>query len=205
MQVFSRSLALTMFAAALMAPAMASAQGAASLEGFGGIGVSTLQSQPPSLGGRLTFELTPGIQVIGEAGRIGSVLPSLSSAVFSLAQTDLRASAFYGEAGVRVLAAPSAKVTPYGEASAGMARLSVSSPRLGTVGNAAASLALTLAGRNDPIAGVGGGLLVRTGPIVFDVGYRYKQLFTSDVMRAVLGFGEPLRTHQFRVGLGVRF
>lgn len=208
MHSLSRALAVTTFTAALTAPAIASAQGAASVEGFGGLGlgVSTVtQSQSPSLGGRLTFEVTPGIQVIGEAGRIGNVLPPLADAVFSLAQTDLRASAFYGEGGFRFLAAPHSKVSPYGEATAGIARLSVSSPKLGTIGNAAASIALTLAGRTEPVAGLGGGLLVRTGPVVFDFGYRYKQLFTDDVLRVALGFGEPLRTHQVRAGIGVRF
>jgi opacity protein-like surface antigen len=202
---FSRILSLAVFASALVTPAVASAQATGSIEGFGGIGVSSLQSQPPSLGGRVTFALTPAVQVIGEAGRIGSVLPSLSSAVFSLADTDLHATAFYGEAGVRLLAAPSSKITPYVEASAGIARLNITSPRLGAIGNAAASLALTFAGRNDPVAGLGAGFLVRTGPIVFDAGYRYKQLFTNEVLRDALGFGQPLRTHQFRVGLGVRF
>jgi opacity protein-like surface antigen len=201
----ARAIVAAVSTAVLFTPAWASAQEAASVEGFGGVGVDAWQSQPASLGGRLTFDLTPGVQLIGEAGRIGSVLPTLSSTVFSLADADLHASAFYGEGGVRFLAAPRAKVTPYGEASVGMARLSVSSPRFGTIGNAAAALALTLAGRNQPLAGVGGGVLLRTGPVVFDAGYRYKQLFTNEVVQAALGFGEPLRTHQFRVGLGFRF
>jgi hypothetical protein len=201
----ARSIVSSVCAAALLLPAVASAQEAASLEGFGGIGVNTLSSQPASLGGRLTFNLTPAVQLVGEAGRIGSVLPTLSSAVFSLADDDLRVSAFYGEGGVRFLASPRSAVTPYAEASFGIARLSVSSATFGPIGNAAASIGLALAGRNQPMAGLGGGVLLRAGPVVFDAGYRYKQLFTNQVVQTALGFGEPLRTHQFRAGFGFRF
>jgi opacity protein-like surface antigen len=193
------------FAAALLAPQAASAQGAASIGGFGGVTLSGLSAPPASLGGGVTFDLAPGVQVTGEVGRIGSVLPPLSSDLFSLTGLDIRASAFYGEAGVRLLAAPSAHVTPYGEASVGFSRLSVSSPQLGAAGNAATSIALGLAGRNAPLAGLGGGVLLRTGPVVVDLGYRYKQLFPNDVLRVALGFGQPLRTHQVRAGIGVRF
>jgi hypothetical protein len=193
------------FALACFAPAAASAQGAASLGGFGGITMSSLPSQPVSLGGNLSFELTPGVQITGEVGRLGNVLPLLPSELFSLTGLDVRASAFYGEAGVRLLAAPSSRLTPYGEASAGLARLSFSSPQFGALGNAATSIALSFAGRNAPVAGLGGGVLVRTGPVVFDLGYRYKQLFPNDVLRLALGFGQPLRTHQVRAGVSVRF
>ena len=207
MQKFScsRSVAATLFAAAMMAPAMAFAQGETAIGGFGGFTTNTLQSQRPSLGGTITFDVSRNVQVIGEAGRIGNVLPTLSNTVFTAAQTGLRVSAFYGEGGVRFLAAPSSKVTPYAEATAGMARVNVNSTHFGGVGNVVTSLALGLVGRNAPMAGVGGGLLVRGGPVVFDVGYRYKQLFADDLLQVALGFGQPLRAHQFRAGIGVRF
>jgi hypothetical protein len=57
----------------------------------------------PSLGGAVTFRIIPGIDIVGEAGRLGNVLPTMSSAAFSVAQTGLRASAFYGEAGAGAL------------------------------------------------------------------------------------------------------
>ena len=181
------------------------AQGRASIEGFGGLSLNTLQSPSPSLGGTVTFDLTPGLQIVGEAGRLGNVLPPLSSAAFSVSGTGLHASAFYGEAGARLVVAPSAVVSPYAEASGGIARLDVRSDRLGPVANAAVSLALGYVGRTTPMLGAGGGILLRGGPIVFDVGYRYKQLFANDVMRIALGFGQPLRTHEARIGVGVRF
>lgn len=43
---------------------------------FGGLSLNALQSQPPSLGGTVTFNALPGIQIVGEAGRIGNVLPT---------------------------------------------------------------------------------------------------------------------------------
>ncbi len=206
---FARSIAVTMCAAAMMTPAIAVAQSATSVSGFGGFTANALQSQRPSLGGTITFDVNRNVQVIGEAGRIGNVLPALSNTVFTAAQTGLRVSAFYGEGGVRFLAAPSSNVTPYAEATAGMARVDVSSTHFNThfggVGNVVTSLALGLVGRNAPMAGVGGGLLVRGGPVVFDVGYRYKQLFADDLLQVALGFGQPLRAHQFRAGIGVRF
>jgi len=189
----------------LAAPAAVLAQGAAAIEGFGGLSLSAPQSQSPSLGGTVTFSVVPGVQIVAEAGRIGNVLPSMSSALYSLARTDLRASALYGGGGVRFVLAPSAAVTPYVEASAGIARLDVRSGRLGPVANAVTSLALGLIGPTTPIGTAGGGLMVHGGPILFDAGYRYTELFANDIMRTVLGLGQPLRTHQVRFGVGVRF
>lgn len=183
------------------------AQERTSVEGFGGLSLNALQttSSSPSIGGTMTFDLTPAIAIVGEAGRLGNVLPTLSSTALTLAGTGVRASAFYGEGGVRLIAAPSAVVSPYAEATAGIARLDVRSDRLSPLANAATSIALGYVGRNTPTLGAGGGILLRGGPMVFDVGYRYKQLFANDVMRFALGFGQPLHTHQVRAGIGVRF
>ena len=183
------------------------AQERTSVEGFGGLSLNALAttSSTPSLGGTMTFNLTPAIAIVGEAGRLGNVLPTLSSTAFTLANTGVRASAFYGEGGVRLIAAPSSVVSPYAEATAGIARLDVRSDRLSPLANAATSIALGYVGRNTPTLGAGAGILLRGGPVVFDVGYRYKQLFANDVMRFALGFGQPLHTHQVRAGIGVRF
>ena len=206
MSAFLRSLAL--FGGVVMiAPSAAFAQNRASIEGFGGLSLTALQfgSSTPSMGGILTFDLAPGLQIVGEAGRLGNVLPVLSGAALSVARTGVRASALYGEAGARLVVAPSRAVTPYAEASAGMARLDVRSDRLGPVANTVTSLALGVVGRTAPTLGAGGGVLVRGGPVLVDVGYRYKQLFPNDVMRFALGFGQPLRAHEVRLGVGVRF
>ena len=56
-----------------------------------------------------------------------------------------------------------------------------------------------------PTLCAGGGILLRGGPMVFDIGYRYKQLFASDLTRLALGFGQPPHMHEARFGIGVRF
>jgi hypothetical protein len=191
----------------LIAPSVTVAQERASLEGFGGLSLNTMPSESiaPSIGGTLTFSVTPGIQIVGEAGRLGNVLPTLSDAAFSLSGTGFRVSALYGEAGVRLVRAPGSVVTPYVEGTGGMARLEARSDRFGSLANAAASVALGLLDRTTPTLGGGGGILLRGGPIMFDVGYRYKHLFADDIVRFGLGFGQQLHTHQARVGIGVRF
>jgi hypothetical protein len=194
--------------AVMIAPATATAQERASLEGFGGLSINGLPSASaplPSLGGAVTFSIIPGIDIVGEAGRLGNVLPTMSSAAFSAAQTGLHASALYGEAGARFVMAPTSVVTPYAEATAGVARLQLRSDQLGSMANAAISLAVGLVEGTTPMLGAGGGILLRGGPMVFDIGYRYKQLFASDLTRLALGFGQPLHTHEARFGIGVRF
>lgn len=201
-----RVFSIALLAALCLIPAAAFAQssGNSTVEGFGGLSLNGFETHSPSLGGTLTFTIVPGVQVVGEAGRLGNVLPTLADTIFTTARTDLRASAFYGEGGVRFIA-PKGAVAPYAEATAGIARLDISSARFGTIGNAVSDIALGLAGRTAPLAGVGGGVVLRGGPVVFDVGYRYKQLFPNAVVEAALGLGQPLRTHQVRAGIGVRF
>jgi opacity protein-like surface antigen len=198
---------LAIAGAMVCGPSIAVAQERASLEGFGGLSLNSVTSESftPSVGGTLTFNVTPAVQIIGEAGRLDNVLPTLSNAAFTAADLGLRVSAVYGEGGVRLLMAPGSAVTPYVEGTAGVARLGVSVDRFGAVGNAAATLALQFVDRTTPTLGAGGGLLLRGGPVVFDLGYRYKQLFANDILRIGLGFGQQLHTHQARVGFGVRF
>jgi hypothetical protein len=181
------------------------AAGDATVAGFGGLSLSDVTTQRPSLGGTITVPLVPQLHIVGEVGHLGNVLPTRADALFSLAQTGLYASAFYGEGGIRLLASPHSAVTPYGETTAGFARLDFGSDRLGTVGNIATSIAEGFIDRTMPIASVGGGLLLRGGPVVVDVGYRYKKLFASEPLEATLGLGEPLTAHQLRFGVGVRF
>ena len=202
-----RVVPLAIVAAMVCGPSRAVAQERASLEGFGGLSLNTLTSDSftPALGGTVTFNVAPGVQIIGEAGRLDNVLPTLSNAAFSAANVGLRVSALYGEGGVRLLMAPASHVTPYVEGTGGVARLGVSSDRFGPLGNAAATFALQFVDRTTPTLGAGGGLLLSAGPVVVDIGYRYKQLFANDILRIGLGFGQQLHTHQARVGFGIRF
>lgn len=193
---------------ACFAPGAAWAQGTAARDvgvigGFGGMSIDSASTATPHLGGTITVALTPNIHIVGEAGRLGNVLPSLSDSIFSLA--GVRASALYGEGGVRFVATPRSAVSPYAEATAGVARIGVSSDRLGTVGDLILPAAFSFMSRTGPVLGVGGGVLLRTGPMVFDVGYRYKQLYPPTAVEIALGLGQQLRSHQVRAGIGVRF
>jgi opacity protein-like surface antigen len=197
-----RVLGILVFLSAV--PVAAFAQGNSSIVGFGGFSLNGFESHSPSLGGTVTYSVIPPVQIVGEVGRLGNVLPTTADTLFSLARTGVAVSAFYGEGGVRVMA-PTGGIAPYAEATAGFARLDLTSDRLGTIGNVATGLALGFVGRTTPIASVGGGVLARGGPLVLDLGYRYKQLFADDVLQSVLGLGQPLHAHEVRAGLGVRF
>ena len=206
-QLFRFVPSLAIAGAMVCGPSVAVAQERTSLVGFGGLSFSSVTSDSfrPSVGGTLTFNITPAIEIMGEAGHLDNVLPTLSNAAFSAVDLGLRLSAFYGEGGARLLMAPGGPVTPYVEGTAGVARLGMSIDRFGSIGNAAATLALHFVDRTTPTVGAGGGVLLRGGPVVFDIGYRYKQLFANDILRIALGFGQQLHTHQARVGFGVRF
>ena len=192
-----------------LAPAMAGAQDrSASAVAFGGASLNSFSTSPSKIdfGVNVGKELTPNIQVIGEFGRIGDMLPSLSAGLLSsFTPYDVRVSAFYGEGGIRLLAAPDSGVNPYVEATAGIARLTPHLSGFGSSADAITSLGLNFLRTTDPILGVGGGLLLRGGPVVADVGYRYKQVAGHDSLASFLAVGQNLRTHQVRFGIGVRF
>ena len=60
---------LAIVGAMVCGPSIAIAQERASLEGFGGVSLNSLTSESftPSLGGTLTFNVAPAVQIIGEA------------------------------------------------------------------------------------------------------------------------------------------
>jgi hypothetical protein len=193
----------------LLSPRHSLAQG--SVDAFGGLAVdnvSTLgdaSSLPVDFGGRLSVEVIPPVHAIAEAGRLGNVLPAATTSLISLAPFDLRASAFYGEGGLRVLAAPRSTVTPYVEGTVGIARLDYDIAGLGSTADAVTLAALNLFSRTDPIAGLGAGMLLRGGPIQVDFGYRYKKIFADDLVGTLLAAGQRLDVHQVRMGFGLRF
>jgi hypothetical protein len=184
--------------------------GQTSLDGFGALPINQISSLgnsgfPLDFGGRVTFDLAPGVQVMGELGRLGNVLPSFVALPLSFVPGDLKVSAFYGEGGVRFLAAPHSAVSPYVEGTAGMAHLQFGIAGLGSTGDAIARAALNLVDTRDPMIGGGGGVLLHGGPIHVDIGYRYKRILANSVLSSVLGLGQQLDTHQMRFGVGVRF
>lgn len=190
-----------------LAPASAFAQDrTASLAAFGGMSPNSVSSSFTGIdfGVDVAKELTPNIQVVGEVGRIADMLPSLTSTLVSLTPYDVRVSAFYGEGGIRLLAAPGGGVNPYAEATAGIARLT---PHVSGFGAFDPFIegGLNLFRSTDPVLGLGGGVLLRGGPVVADLGYRYKQVAGADSLASLLGAGDRLRSHQLRFGIGVRF
>jgi hypothetical protein len=176
----------------------------AAVQAFGGLGVGSLTTTQSNFGGAVTGDLTPNIQVVGEAGRIGNVLPSTTQTLIGLGPVDFSVSAWYGQGGVRLTGGSSA-LRPYAEASAGIARLQ---PHLTGIGSgipaAIASAGLAFLNRTAPIASLGGGVTFEGGPFVADIGYRHRRVFSDSWMQA-LALGGSLSTNEVRVGFGVRF
>jgi hypothetical protein len=195
-------------AAFLVLPRASEAQ--TSLDGFGALPLNQLTSlgdsgSPVDFGGRVSFEFVPGVQAIGEFGRLGNVLPEVVALPLSFAPVDLRVSAFYGEGGVRLLAAPRSAVSPYVEGTAGVAHLRFGINGLGSRADVLTRAALNLIDTREPMLGAGGGLLIQGGPVHLDLGYRYKRILSDSLVNSILSVGQELQTHQVRFGVGVRF
>jgi hypothetical protein len=189
-------------------PARASAQ--TSIDGFGAVrmdNVSALTSGsfPVDFGGRVSFDIVPAIQVFGEFGQLGNVMPPLVETGLAFSSLGLTASAFYGEGGVRLVAAPHSAITPYVEGTAGVAHLRFGAAGLGSLSDALIRSALNLVDTRDPLFGAGGGILFQGGPVRFDVGYRYKYIQTNSALSSLLSIGQKMQSHQLRFGAGVRF
>jgi hypothetical protein len=202
-----RRTVLSFLLAVCLAPATALAQDrTASAVGFGGTSLNSFSTSASKVdfGFNVANELTPNIQVVGEFGRVGNMLPSLTSSLLAFTPYDVSVSAFYGEGGLRLLAAPGSGVSPYVEATAGIARLSPHVSGFGSTPDAILDLGLGFLRSTDPLLGVGGGFMLR-GPVVADVGYRYKQVAGGNSLVNLLGAGQNLRAHQVRFGIGVRF
>lgn len=192
----------------LIAPARSSAQ--TSLDAFGALPIDHIASlgdsgMPLDFGGRVSFDAMPAVQVFGEFGHLGNVMPPLVDVGLAFTRLNLTASAFYGEGGVRLVAAPHSAVTPYVEGTAGVAHLRFGASGFGSTTDAIVLAGLNLVDTRDPVFGFGGGLLMQGGPLRFDVGYRYKRIVANSALSAVMGAGQELQSHQIRFGAGVRF
>jgi hypothetical protein len=189
-------------------PSRAAAQTA--VGGFGSMPVNSLSSLdgasfPVDFGGRVSIGLVPGVEVLGEFGRIGNVMPATLAIPLAFTPFDVRVSAFYGEGGVRLLAAPRSAFSPYVEGTAGFAHLGFHVSGLSGTADAVTRAALQAFDQREPIAGLGGGVLLGLGPMQVDLGYRYKKIFSDSVFGTILGAGQGLASHQVRFGVGVRF
>jgi opacity protein-like surface antigen len=189
-------------------PSSASAQ--TSLSGFGALPVDHLSmlgdsGMPVDFGGGVSFEAVPGVQVFGEFGRLGNLMPNFIETGLAFTRIDLTASAFYGEGGVRLLAGSRSAVRPYVEGTAGVAHLRFGARGLNLATAALMRTALNLVDTRDPIFGAGGGVLMQAGPLQVDLGYRYKKIVTNSTLSDVIGVGQDMQSHQVRFGAGVRF
>src|SRR5258706_2096435 len=157
-----------------------------------------------NLRGRVAFNVVPGFQAVGEVGRIGNVLPALTTTVLGFSPYQVRASAIYAEGGLRTFAAPRSSVSPYVEATTGIAHLNVAIGGLSATTSDLINLGLAFTNRTSPVAGIGGGVMFRTGPMSFDIGYRYKKIFAKDLVASLLGAGQSLHSQQLAFGVGAR-
>jgi opacity protein-like surface antigen len=196
----------TVIACAL--PSVARAQdGNTSVQGFGGLTFGTSSvlgtSTASTFGGSIAAGLTPNIQIVGEVGRLSDIKPPLLD-LLDFTPFDLRVSAWYGEAGVRLIASPHSNVRPYAEATAGMARLNTGLSGFGGRTDAVLDAGLGFLNRTEPLLGVGGGVVLQGGPIALDIGYRYKKIMATGVASAI-NLRNDYQVNQVRIGLGFRF
>ncbi len=203
-----RRLMIVVAVAAVCAPpSVASAQEMhTEVQGFGGLtfGSSSFGSTSAStFGGRIAADLTPNIQIIGEGGRLSDIKAPVFD-VLGFTPVNLSVSAWYGEGGVRLATSHSA-VRPYFETTAGFARLT---PDIDGIDGPAYDIietGLTFLNRTEPMLGAGGGVLIQSGPLSVDLGYRYKKILAGGTTASALNGGDPYNINQVRVGVGVRF
>jgi hypothetical protein len=198
--------ALIVFAALSLVPLSASAQDRPSfIEGFGGVRMTSAPGVATSLGGTFGVALTPGVQAIGEVGRQSDVMPSTIASIVALSPVDFRISSFYGEGGVRFVTNPRGHLSGYGEALAGVTRLSASYGELSNARlDALLDIGLRFFNTTEPIAGVGGGVIIQGGPLVATVGYRFNRIFADESLMRLISGGR-FDVNEVRVGFGVRF
>lgn len=193
---------------AFAVPATARAQSGGEVQGFGGltVGTSTFGSAVSSgFGGRVGVGLTDNIQIVGEAGRLAGIQSPLFD-LLDFTDVGVRVNAFYGEGGVRFLgASPRSAVRPYGEATAGFAKLSAGISGPDGPAGALIDTALSLINTTRPMLGAGGGVLIQGGPVSLDLGYRYKKISAGNAILSALNAGKDYHINQVRVGVGFRF
>lgn len=197
----SMQTAVATLAIALVAPAAAHAQGG-QIQAFSGLTFGNVTSSS-TVGGQFAVPLSDNLHVIGEAGRMNDVMPSLFSTIVDFTPIDLRVSAWYGEAGIRLIGSSRRAVRPYGEATAGFARMSTGVAGAGSF-DPLVNGALGLFNRTEPMLGLGTGVMLHGGPLVLDLGYRYKMIRAGDSLQALLTGGD-VNVSQVRVGVGFRF
>jgi opacity protein-like surface antigen len=203
----SRVAIVVAVAGILALPASAWAQGGQATA-FGGVTFGDVATSS-TFGGNVAVPLVDNVQIVLEGGRMTNVLPSLVNtiidvAVADLTRFDLEVPAWYGEAGVRLIGSSDRNIRPYVEATGGFARLSIDLSGLDSTAGAITRAALKFLNRTKGMLGAGGGVIVQGGPLVLDVGYRYKKILAGDTIQGALTGGD-FSVNQVRAGVGVRF
>jgi opacity protein-like surface antigen len=171
------------------------------VQGFGGLTFGDVTGSS-TFGGGIAAPLSENMQVIVEGGRMTDVVPSLVGTIVDFTPIDFGVSAWYGEAGIRVLAPARSAVRPYAEATAGFARLRTNFH--GTPADSIVNTALGFFDRTEPLLGVGGGVILQGGPMFVDLGYRYKKILADDSLQSFITGGD-FHVNQVRFGVGFRF
>ena len=147
----------------------------------------------------------PGVQVFGEFGRLGNVMPPLVETGLAFSRIDVTASAFYGEGGVRLLAAPQSAVSPVrGRDGRGCAsefrraRSRLDDRRAHSCGVEPGRHARSDVRRRRRRAHTG-------WPAATGSGLSLQEDHGEQRAELVLGIGQDLQSHQVRFGAGVRF
>ena len=188
----------------LFSSAASAQQRGAHLDGFGGTTFGTTTTAP-TFGGRIAFPLGDHVEIVGEGGRLTDIKAALLDDVLRLSSVDVDMSAWYVEGGIRLIGARRSSVRPYVEATAGAARLN---PTIGLDGWAGAltNTGLAFLSRTEPLVGAGAGVMLQGGPLVVDLGYRYKKILGGSGLASAFSLGnDGFDVNQVRVGVGVRF
>jgi opacity protein-like surface antigen len=174
------------------------------IQGFGGSTFGTTTSAP-TFGASIAVPLGDHVQVVGEGGRLTDIKASLLDAALDFTPLDVGMSAWYAEGGLRLLGSRGSTIRPYAEATAGVARLQPSVGLDGWLG-AVTNTGLAFLSETDPLVGAGAGVLVQSGPLAVDLGYRYKRIIGTGGLASGFALGSNgFNINQVRIGLGVRF
>jgi hypothetical protein len=195
---------VTALCLALAAPSIAAAQGGGQLQAFGGYTFGEV-TPASTFGGAVAIPLVQNVHIVGEAGQLTNVLPSLLGTALAFTPVDVRLQTWYGEGGVRIIGGGrTSGARPYGEATFGMARMSTRVGGFGARPDIFTNAALSFLDTTKPMYGFGTGIVLQGGPVVVDLGYRYKRIAMGDALQSFVTFGD-FGVSQVRVGLGFRF